>query len=161
MFRSKYTPQVLSDVFYPVPGGWTTFRFLEERKLHIKACAMEEDLAIPIEFNPKDQHCQWSERLEMPLVSLSVATPASSLSSSVSIMLAMATEVFSAKGDLGSLIWHMHNGKGHMVGQLHSSHNKGSLTSNHITYCTLGWYLLKQIKSKSKYMDLYYIAWLA
>jgi len=58
-------------------------------------------------------------------------------------------EVFSAKGDSGYLIWHMTNGKARIVGQLHSRQNGGGSTSNHVTYCTPGWYFLDQIKSGS------------
>jgi len=59
-------------------------------------------------------------------------------------------EVFSAKRDSGSLVWHLKNGKAQIVGQLHSGQNKGGLTSNHITYCTPGWYLLMKIKKKKE-----------
>lgn len=47
-------------------------------------------------------------------------------------------EVFSEKGDLGALVWHMKNGQGYIVGQLHSGENKGGSTSNHVTCCTPG-----------------------
>ncbi|PFH47767.1 hypothetical protein AMATHDRAFT_151334 [Amanita thiersii Skay4041] len=70
-------------------------------------------------------------------------------------------EVFSAKGDSGSLVWHMTNGKAHIVGQLHSGCNKGGSTSNHVTYCTPGWYLLDQIKKRFKYADFYRTTWSA
>ncbi|KAI0317056.1 hypothetical protein OF83DRAFT_1283702 [Amylostereum chailletii] len=53
-----------------------------------------------------------------------------------------SVEAFSAKGDSGSPIWHTTNGKARIVGQLHSGNNKGGSTSNHVTYCTPGWYLL-------------------
>ncbi|ETW80721.1 hypothetical protein HETIRDRAFT_115919 [Heterobasidion irregulare TC 32-1] len=64
-------------------------------------------------------------------------------------------EVFSAKGDSGSLVWHTKNGQARIVGQLHSGHNKGGSTSNHVTYCTPGWYLLKQIKKRFRHADFY------
>ena len=70
-------------------------------------------------------------------------------------------EVFSAKGDSGSLVWYMANGKAHIVGQLHSGHSKGGSTSNHVTYCTPGWYLLGQIKKRFKYADFYRTTWSA
>ncbi|KAH9973768.1 hypothetical protein BGW80DRAFT_1560210 [Lactifluus volemus] len=70
-------------------------------------------------------------------------------------------EVFSAKGDSGSLVWHIKNGKARIVGQLHSGHNKGGSTSNHVTYCTPGWYLLKQIQKRFKYADFYRTTWSA
>ena len=68
-------------------------------------------------------------------------------------------EVFSAKGDSGSLVWHIMNGKARIVGQLHSGHNRGGSTSNHVTYCTPGWYLLGQIKKRFKYADFYRTTW--
>ncbi|KAF8337086.1 uncharacterized protein EI90DRAFT_3014028 [Cantharellus anzutake] len=71
------------------------------------------------------------------------------------------TKVFSAKGDSGSLIWHTMNGKARVVGQLHSGHNKGGSTSNHVTYCTPGWYLLGQIKTRFKHADFYHTTWSA
>lgn len=66
---------------------------------------------------------------------------------------------FAAKGDSGSLVWHMKNGEAFIVGQLHSGSNRGNLTSNHVTYCTPGWYLLLQIKKEFKYADFYCTAW--
>ena len=68
-------------------------------------------------------------------------------------------KVFSAKGDSGSLVWHTMNSKARIVGQLHSGHNKGGLTSNHVMYCTPGWYLLGQIKKRFKYADFYRATW--
>ena len=70
-------------------------------------------------------------------------------------------EVFSAKGDSGSLVWHTKNGQARIVGQLHSRHNKGGSTNNHVTYCTPGWYLLKQIKKRFKHADFYRTTWSA
>ncbi|KAI0029074.1 hypothetical protein K488DRAFT_89093 [Vararia minispora EC-137] len=69
-----------------------------------------------------------------------------------------STEPFPAKGDSGSLVWYTKNGKAFIVGQLHSGHNKGGSTSNHVTYCYPGWYLLQQIK-KFKYADFYSKTW--
>ena len=70
-------------------------------------------------------------------------------------------EVFSAKGDSGSLVWHIADGKARIVGQLHSGRNKGGSTSNHVTYCTPGWYLLGQIRKRFKYADFYRTTWSA
>ena len=68
-------------------------------------------------------------------------------------------EVFSAKGDSGSLVWHTKDSKAYIVGQLHSGGNKGGSTSNHVTYCTPGWYLLSQIKKQYKYANFYPTTW--
>ena len=51
-------------------------------------------------------------------------------------------EPFSAKGHSGSLFWQHRNDKAFIVGQVHSASNKCGSTSNHVTYCTPGWYLL-------------------
>jgi hypothetical protein len=69
------------------------------------------------------------------------------------------SEPFSAKGDSGSLVWHMRNGKAFIVGQLHSESNKGGSTSNDVTYCTPGWHLLSQIKKKFKHAEFYRTTW--
>lgn len=55
----------------------------------------------------------------------------------------------------------MKNDKAYMFGQLHSGQNKGGSTSNHITYCTPGWYLLEQIKKKFQYANFYRKTWSA
>ena len=53
--------------------------------------------------------------------------------------------VFSKKGDSGALIL---DGKGRMVGQLHSRINKGGSTNNHITHTTPTHFLIRCIKGK-------------
>ncbi|KAG6870025.1 hypothetical protein C0992_001228 [Termitomyces sp. T32_za158] len=70
-------------------------------------------------------------------------------------------DAFSAKGDSGSLVWHIKDSQAQIVGQLHSAQNKGGSTSNHISYCTPGWYLLAEIKKKYKYADFYRTEWAA
>lgn len=50
---------------------------------------------------------------------------------------------FSAKGDSGSLIV---NGKGEMVGLLHSGKPKTGMTATYVTYATPAWRLLEWIK---------------
>jgi hypothetical protein len=69
------------------------------------------------------------------------------------------SEVFSAKGDSGSLVWCTKDGKGYIVGQLHSGENKGGSTSNHVTYCTPGYFLLEQIKKVYPHADFYRKTW--
>ncbi|KAF7982241.1 hypothetical protein HWV62_29458 [Athelia sp. TMB] len=68
-------------------------------------------------------------------------------------------EAFSANGDSGSLVFHTVNGKARIVGQLHPGNNKGSSTSNHVIYCTPGWYLLDQISKKFHHADFYRTTW--
>ena len=72
-----------------------------------------------------------------------------------------SVEAFSAKGDSGSLVWHMTNGKACIIGQLHSGGSEDGSTSVHVAYCTPGWYLLDQIRKRFKYADFYRITWSA
>ncbi|KAF8431838.1 hypothetical protein L210DRAFT_3764124 [Boletus edulis BED1] len=71
----------------------------------------------------------------------------------------VSTSGSSSKLHTGSLVWHTKDGKARIVGQLHSGQHKGGSTSNHVTYCTPGWYLLMQIKKKFKYADFYRTTW--
>lgn len=150
-------------------GGPTTFRFPEERKLRIEGCATKEDLAYPAELDSEDQRCLMVGK-DGNTIDLTVGRYAGLVSftrNEVGIEFVelgiyssgnKATEVFSAKGDSGSLVWHMTNGQAHIVRQIHSGQNKGGSTSNHFTYFTPG-YLLEQIKKRFKYADFYRTAW--
>ncbi|KAF8324403.1 hypothetical protein F5887DRAFT_1024776 [Amanita rubescens] len=161
---SKYSPQKLTEMFYPLGGGPTTFRFPEGRKLRIEGCATKEDLSNPAEFDSEGQRCLIVGK-DGNTTDLTVGLYAGLVSFTLnevgieSVELGIynsgnkTAEVFSAKGDSGSLVWHMTNGKARIVGQLHSGHNKGGSTSNHVTYCTPGWYFLDQIKKRFKYAD--------
>ena len=170
---SKYDPQDLRDMFYPPGGGPTTFKFPDERKLRIEGCATKEDLAHSAQFDSEGQRCLMVGK-DGNTTDLTVGRYAGLVSftrnevSIESVELGIynsgdkTVEVFSAKGDSGSLVWHMTNaGKAHIVGQLHSGHNRGGSTSNHVTYCTPGWYLLDQIKKRFKYADFYRTTWSA
>jgi hypothetical protein len=171
---SKYSPQDLTDMFCPVRGDPTTgtFKFPEERKLRIGGCATKEDLANPTEVDNEGQHCLIVGK-DGNTTDLTVGRYAGLVSftqnevgiESVELGIynsgVMTAEVFSAKGDSGSLVWHTRNGVARIVGQLHSGQNKGGSTSNHVTYCTPGWYLLAQIKKKFKYADFYRTSWSA
>lgn len=55
----------------------------------------------------------------------------------------------------------MTNSTARIVGQLHSGQNKASSTINYVTYYTLGWYLLGEIKKRFKYTDFYRTTWSA
>ncbi|KAF8322350.1 uncharacterized protein EI90DRAFT_2977716 [Cantharellus anzutake] len=169
---SKYDPQVLTNMFYPLGGGSTTFRFPNEGKLRIEGCATQEDLAHPTELDSEGQRCLIVGK-DGNSTDLTVGRYAGLVSFILnevgieSVELGIynsgdkTTEVFSAKGDSGSLVWHTTNGKARVVGQLHSGHNKGGSTSNHVTYCTPGWYLLGQIKTRFKHADFYRTTWSA
>jgi hypothetical protein len=156
-------------MFYPRGRGPLTFVFPDERKLRIEGCATKEDLAHPAEFDSEGQHCLMVGK-DGNTTDLTVGRYAGLVSFTQnevgieSVELGIynsGPQVFSAKGDSGSLVWHMTNGKARIVGQLHSGHNKGGSTSNHVTYCTPGWYLLGQIRKRFKYADFYRPTWSA
>ncbi|OSD02683.1 hypothetical protein PYCCODRAFT_1467706 [Trametes coccinea BRFM310] len=123
---SKYSPQDLHSMFYPVPGGRTTFKFPDQRKLRIVACATEDDLAHPAELD--------TDGLPFLMVGkvgnttgLTVGRYAGIVSflendaGVVSRELGIyntglkVTEPFSEKGDSGSLVWLTRDGQAHMV----------------------------------------------
>ncbi|TBU29285.1 hypothetical protein BD311DRAFT_661627 [Dichomitus squalens] len=166
----SYTPLQLRDMFHPGAGGRTAFKYPEEGKLKIHGCATKEDLAVPTEFDSQGQCCLMVGK-DGNTTGLTVGRYAG-LESFVrnavgveSMELAIynsgnkAVEAFSAKRDSGSFVWHMKDGKAYIVGQLHSRHNKGGSTSNHVTYCTPGWWLLTQIQKKYKNANLYPDSW--
>jgi hypothetical protein len=157
-------------MFYPRGGGATTFKFPTGRKLRIVGCAAKEDLANPTEFNSEGERC-FIVGKDGNTTDLTIGRYAGLVSFTlnnvgiVSVELGIYNsglknaEVFSAKGDSGSLVWHTKDGKAYIVGQLHSGENKGGSTSNHISYCTPGWYLLAQIKKQYPHANFYRIAW--
>ncbi|KAH9026105.1 hypothetical protein EDB84DRAFT_1611479 [Lactarius hengduanensis] len=169
---SKYSPPELKAMFYPLGGGATTFKFPEERKLRIEGCATKEDLANPAEVDSEGQRCLIVGK-DGNATDLTVGRYAGLVSfthnkvglESVELGIyhsgVKGAEPFSDKGDSGSLVWHMTKGKARIVGQLHSGDNIGGPTSNHVTYCTPGWYLLDQIRKKFKYADFYRTTWSA
>jgi hypothetical protein len=159
-------------MLYPRGHGPTTFKFPAERKLRVEGCATKEDLAHPAELDREGQPCLMVGK-DGNATDLTVGCYAGLVSftrNKVGIESVehgiynsgdKTAEVFSAKGDSGSLVWHMNNGKACIVGQIHSGENKGGLTSNHVTYCTPGWHLLDQIKKQFKYADFYRTTWRA
>ncbi|KAI9456281.1 hypothetical protein BJY52DRAFT_1204836 [Lactarius psammicola] len=140
---SKYSPEDLMAMFYPRGG----------RKLRIVGCATKEDLANPTKFDSEGERCLIVGK-DGNTTDLTVGRYAGLVSFTfnevgiVSVELGIYNsglknaEVFFAKGDSGSLVWHTKDGKAYIVGQLHSGENKGGSTSNHTTYCTPGWYQL-------------------
>jgi len=159
-------------MFCPLGDGATTFKFPVERKLRIEGCATKEDLANPAEFDSEGQRCLIVGK-DGNTTDLTIGRYAGLVSFTrnkggiESVELGIYNsgvknpEPFSAKGDSGSLVWHTTDGRARIVGQLHSGHNKGGSTSNHVTYCTPGWYLLDQIRKKFKYADFYRSTWSA
>lgn len=157
-------------MFCLVAGGRNTFKFPTQRKLRIVACATEDDLAHPTEFDADGQPCLIVGK-DGNTTGLTVGRYAgmvSFLENEVGVVSRelgiyntglKAVEPFSKKGDSGSIVWHMRDGKAHMVGQLHSGRNKGVRAGNYLTYATPAWYLLEQVKSKYEYADFYRSAW--
>ena len=146
------------------------FKFPTEGKLRIWGCATKEDLAYPTELDSEGQRCHMVGK-DSNTTDLTVGRYAGLVSftrndvgvKSVELgiynLCDKAIDVFSAKGDLGSLVSHITNGKARIVGQLHSRHNKGNSTSNHVTYCTPGCHFLKQTKQRFLYADFYRTTW--
>jgi hypothetical protein len=133
-------------------------------------CATKEDLTNPTEFDSEGDRC-FIVGKDGNTTDLTVGLYAGLVSFTlndagiVSIELGIYNsglknaEVFSAKGDSGSLVWHTKDRKAYIVGQIHSGGNKGGSTSNHVTYCTPGWYLLAQIKKRFKHANFYPTVW--
>ncbi|KAJ4491916.1 hypothetical protein C8J55DRAFT_588494 [Lentinula edodes] len=143
-----------------------------DRKLRIEGCATKKDLSHPAEFDSEGQHCLMVGK-NGNTTDLTIGRYAGLVSFTrnqagiESIELGIYNsgdrfaEPFSAKGDSGSLVWHSTNDKARIVGQIHSGQNKGGSTSNHVTYCTPGWYLLSQIQKRFQYADFYRTTWSA
>jgi hypothetical protein len=167
---SKYSPDELTALFYPLGGGATTFKYPEERKLRIEGCATKEELAKPEEFDSDGQRCLIVGK-DGNTTDVTVERYAGLVSFLLNKVGIESVELgiynsggknggaFSAKGDSGSLVWHSKRGKARIVGQLHSGMNKGGSTGNHITYCTPGWWFLDQIRKQFKYADFYRATW--
>ena len=113
-------------------------------------CATEEDLANPAELDSEDQpylivgkggnatdltvgrfytrlvsfalNKVGTETVELGIYNTGVKT----------------SDAFSAKGDLGSLVWYMKDGKAFIASQLHPGSNEDHSASNHVTYYTPG-----------------------
>jgi len=154
----------------PRGSGPTTFQYPEGRKLRIMGCATEEDLANPTEIDSEGRTClivgkdgnatdltfgHYAGLVSFTLNELGIP----SVELGIYNMGVKNSDAFSAKGDSGSLVWHMRGGNAFIVGQLHSGSNKGGSTSNHVTYCTPGWYLLGEIKKEFEYADFYRTTW--
>ncbi|KAJ7484702.1 hypothetical protein FB451DRAFT_1169725 [Mycena latifolia] len=154
---SKYSPEDLTAMFYPRGGSKTTFKFPAQRKAQDQFDSEgERCFIVGKDGNTTDLTVGRYAGLvsfvlnEVGVVSVELGVYNSGLKNA---------EVFSAKGDSGSLVWHTKDGKAYIVGQLHSGGNKGGSTNNHVTYCTPGWYLLAQIKQQYPHADFYRTTW--
>jgi hypothetical protein len=167
---TQYTPQQLNKMFYPIGGGQTTFKFPEEGKFLIEGWSTLDELAVPDDIDSEHQRFLMVGK-DGNTTDLTVGRYAGLVSfteddagvTSIEIGIYNAgrktAEVFSDKGDSGALVWHMKNGKGYIVGQLHSGENKGGSSSNHVTYCTPGEKLQANIKAKFPHADFFRTAW--
>ena len=166
---AKFSPSQLTRMFYPQSGGPTTFKYPEAGMLRIFGCATKEELANPAEFD-NGERClivgkdgnttdltvgRYSGLESFTLNEVGVESRELAIYNAGN----ERVEAFAAKGDSGSLVWHMKDGKARIVGQLHSGSIREGSTSNHVTYCTPGWYLLAEIKKKYKYADFYRTTW--
>jgi hypothetical protein len=167
---AKFTPYQLMCMFYPQSGGLTTFKYPDDGLLRILGCATREELAVPAEFDNEGERClmvgkdgnatdltvgRYSGLESFTLNEFGVESRELAIYNAGN----KGFEVFSAKGDSGSLVWHLKDEKARIVGQLHSGGNRGGSASNHVTYCTPGWYLLAEIKKIYKYADFYRTTW--
>jgi len=167
---AKFTPSQLMRMFYPQSGGPTTFKYPEDRMLRIVGCATSEELAVSAEFDNEGERClmvgkdgnttdltvgRYSGLESFTLNDVGVESRELAIYNAGN----KGVEAFAAKGDSGSLVWHMKDGKARIVGQLHSGNHRGGLTSNHVTYCTPGWFLLAEIKNIYKFADFYCTTW--
>ncbi|KIY53267.1 hypothetical protein FISHEDRAFT_63434 [Fistulina hepatica ATCC 64428] len=146
---SKYSPQELTAMFYPLGGGATTFKF-PERKLRIEGCAIKEDLANPVEFDNEGQRCLIVGK-DGNTTDLTVGRYAGLVSFTLNEVGIESVELGIYNSSVKTCI----------VGQRHSGNNKGGSTSNHVTYCNPGWYFLDQIRKKFKHADFYRTTWSA
>ena len=102
-------------MFYPRSGRATTFKFPEERKPRIEGCATDEDLANPAEFDSEGKRCLIVGK-DGNTTDLTVGRYAGLVSFTLNqvgiefVELGIynsgfrIAEVFSAKGDSGSLV---------------------------------------------------------
>ncbi|KAI0038490.1 hypothetical protein FA95DRAFT_1216494 [Auriscalpium vulgare] len=167
---SKFNPQQLMSLFYPRGGGVTTFKYSLDRKVRIVGCCTKEELDNPTEFNSEGKRI-FTVAKDGNSTDFTVGQYAGlvtwirNLTGNWSKELAIynhdlrKADVFSDRGDSGSLFWRAKDGQGYIVGQLHAGDNKGGVSRNHVSYCTPGWYLLEQIKERFPDADFYRTAW--
>ncbi|KAF8884633.1 hypothetical protein BD779DRAFT_1536189 [Infundibulicybe gibba] len=160
-----------SPLFRSLGDDRSTCKFPVDGKLRIVGCVTEEELANPEEFDTEGRR-RYIVGKDGNTTDLTVGRYAGLVSfvrnrvgiESVELGIYNSglkrVEAFSAKGDSGSLVWHLErNENARIVGQLHSGSNRGGTTRNHISYLTPGWYLLDQIRKRFKHADFYRTAW--
>ena len=157
-------------MFYPIDGGQTTFKPPLQGKFRIEGWSTLDELAVPDDIDSEHQRFVMVGK-DGSTTDLTVGRYAGLVSftendagvTSIEIGIYNAgpkiPEVFSDKGDSGALVWHIKNGKGYIVGQIHSGENKGGSSSNHVTYCTPGEKLQANIKAKFPHAEFFRTVW--
>lgn len=167
---ANHTLQQHNQMFYPIGGDPTTFKFPEEGKLRIEGWSTLDELAVPEDIDSEHQRFVMVAK-DGNTADLTVGRYTGLVSftenevgvTSIEIGIynsgRKTAEAFSEKGDSGALVWRMKNGKAFIVGQLHSGQNKGGSTTNHVTYCTPGEKLFANIKAKFPHADFFCTSW--
>ncbi|KAG6850417.1 hypothetical protein H0H93_013642 [Arthromyces matolae] len=164
---SKYSQEELTAMFNPRGDEATSFKYPQWRKLQIVGCGTNEEITNPAQRDHNNEPClivgKDGNTTDLTVGCFAGLESFSNNDGTVSRELAVygvqKSQPFSQKGDSGSLVWFLKDEKAYILGQLHSGHYKGGSTTNYVTYCTPGWYLLDQIKKKYKYADFYRTKW--
>ena len=145
----------ITNMFCAQSGGRTPFEYPVDRKLRIQGVVTPELLANPDWYDSEGQPCLTvgKDGTETGLTFGRYAGLVSFLCNELgveSIELGIYNwggrdGVFSGEGDSGALIW---DGRGRILGQIHSAQSRGGSTSPHVTYATPGWWLLQRIRAK-------------
>ena len=134
------------------------FKYPANRQLRINGCLTREQLAKPDNFDANNEPCIVvmkngnSSDLTVGRYAGLEAYTCNELGVE-SIELAIynydkESGPFSEKGDSGSLVF---DGKGRMVGVLHSGLAKGG--SSHVTYATPAWWVIEQLRLQYPHAD--------
>ncbi|KAJ7512953.1 hypothetical protein B0H11DRAFT_2182256 [Mycena galericulata] len=151
-FKGNHTSQQLPEKCYP------QFKFPINRQLRINGCVMREVLANPDSFDSNGEACMivmkdgnTSDLTVGRFAGLEAYTCNALGVESIELAIYnydKQSGPFSAKGDSGSLIF---DGKGRMVGVLHSGIVKGG--NSHVTYATPAWWIIEQLKLQYPHAD--------
>ena len=151
-------------MFYPLNNSMPVFKFPPNRQLRITGWVTRERLAKPDCFDSNSKRCLIVMK-DGNTTDLTVGRYAGLEAYLCDELGKESTELaiynynkqsgdFAAKGDSGSLIF---DGKGNMVGILHSGTPKGA--SNHVTYATPAYWVVEKIKAKYPYADFFRTKW--
>lgn len=147
-------------MFYPGNSGKTAFKFPINRQLRIKGCLTRKLLAVPDCFDNNGEPCLIVMK-DGASSNLTVGRYAGLEAYICDEFGVESTELaiynydqqsgpFSDTGDSGSLVF---DGKGRMVGILHSGMRKGGGGGVHVMYATPAWWAIEQLKLEYPYAD--------